>query len=171
MQPCCNCSFRVLRNSVFLVPGTHADKPSAQKSFLSQFGICSIFWSIRFVRSAVLFWFWGFYWWYDYVSVLMVFAQFNYLNIYQVLQPTFFQTKCKQICTVNIPDEPRFLGMQWTRCPDLKVQLEQKVLAVHCSAQMLSKDAIEREAYGRLDWLFSSLMLFLCVTFSLTLER
>lgn len=42
----------------------------------------------------------------------MVFAQFNYLNIYQVLQPTFFQTKCKQICTVNIPDEPRFLGMQ-----------------------------------------------------------
>lgn len=78
----------------------------------------------------------------------MVFAQFNYRNIYQVLQPTFFQTKCKQICTVNIPDEPRFLGMQWTRCPNLKVQLEQKVLAVHCSAQMLSKDAIEREAYG-----------------------
>lgn len=101
----------------------------------------------------------------------MVFAQFNYRDIYQVLQPTFFQTKCKHICTVNIPDEPRFLGMQWTRCPDLKVQLEQKVLAVHCSAQMLSKDAIEREAYGWLDWLFSSLMLFLCVTFSLTLER
>lgn len=50
-----DCRLHVIRNKLFLVPGTHADKPSVQKSYLLQCAIYSVFWCICAVYSAVLF--------------------------------------------------------------------------------------------------------------------
>lgn len=49
-----DCRPHVLRNKVFVVPGTHADKPSGQKSFLLQCGKYSMFWCICALHSAAL---------------------------------------------------------------------------------------------------------------------
>lgn len=48
-----DCRFYVPRGrvgGVFLVPGTHADKPSAQKFFLSQYAVLFFFVFIAFVH-------------------------------------------------------------------------------------------------------------------------